>query len=191
MTARTHDVIATAALITFAAVNPPDSLNLTTAVACVVGGVIGALAPDLDQATNRLWDMLPIGNFFGQILRGIFLGHRTISHSIVGIVVFYKILELIIPKLLNPDYVNASLVAASIMIGFISHILADMLTKEGVPLLFPLPIKIGFPPLKQLRITTGKFTEKFIVFPGVIVYILWLVTEKKEPLLNLVKLIRS
>lgn len=108
----------------------------------------------------------------------LLLQHRTISHSILGGVIFYKILEFVIPKLLNPAYVDPNIVVASIIIGFVSHIAADMITKEGVPLFFPFPFTIGFPPFKFLRITTGKFMENFIIFPSVV-------------LLNLVRLIKS
>jgi membrane-bound metal-dependent hydrolase YbcI (DUF457 family) len=94
-------------------------------------------------------------------------------------------------RILNPNYLNIQIVIISVMIGFIAHICADMLTKEGVPLLFPLPFKIGFPPFKVLRITTGKFVEKFIVFPGVILYIIWFVTYHRGELVTLIKLIQS
>lgn len=191
MTARTHDLIAFASLISVAAYFPPGELNITTGFAALVGNVVGALAPDLDQATNRLWDLLPVGNFFGNIFRNLMLHHRTISHSILGGFIFYKLLVFITPKLLNPAFVSADIVIASIMIGFISHIAADAVTKEGVPLFFPLPFKIGIPPFAALRITTGKFFEKFVVFPGILAYIVWLVANKKEELLSLVKLIHS
>lgn len=191
MTARTHDIIAFASLLTIAVYSPPQQLNITTATVALVGSVIGALAPDLDQATNRLWDLLPAGNFFGEILRKIMLHHRTISHSLVGIILFFLILSFLVPIILNPSYINTDIVTFSIMIGFISHIAADMFTKDGIPLLFPLPFKIGIPPFETLRIPTGKFVEKYIIFPAVLVYIFWLATNKKEVLLALVKLIGS
>jgi len=65
MTARTHDVFAFASLITVAAIYPPNSLNLATLFTSLIGNVVGALIPDMDQATNRLWDLLPGGNFVG------------------------------------------------------------------------------------------------------------------------------
>lgn len=191
MTARTHDIIAFGALVTAAVYLPPKELNISTTFAALVGSVVGALVPDMDQATNRLWDLLPAGNFLGRIFRNLMLQHRTISHSILGGFVFYKLLVFAAPKLLNPGYINIQIVVAAVMIGFISHIAADALTKEGVPLLFPLPFKIGIPPIEALRITTGKFFEKFIVFPGVLAYIAWTIANKKEVLLSLVKLIQN
>lgn len=62
MTSKTHDVFAFASLLTVAAYSPPPALNLTTAGVAVVGNIVGSLIPDLDQASNRLWDLLPGGN---------------------------------------------------------------------------------------------------------------------------------
>ena len=190
MIARTHDIIAFASLITIAIYQPPNELNITTSCIAIVGSVVGSLIPDMDQASNRLWDLLPAGNFFGKIFKSLMLQHRTISHSILGVYLFYQILNFVMPKLLNPAYVNPQIVVISIMIGLISHILADMITKEGVPLLVPFPFKIGIPPFEFLRFTTGKFIEKFIIFPGVILYILWIIINKKEALLSLVRMIK-
>lgn len=190
MTARTHDVIAFASLLTLAVYQPPNGLNIATAGVAIVGSIVGSLIPDMDQASNRLWDLLPAGNFLGKILRNLMLHHRTISHSILGIYLSYLILNFVIPKIFNPIYVNPQIIVISIMVGLISHVLADMLTKEGIPLFFPIPFKIGIPPFEFLRITTGKFVEKFIIFPGVLAYILWIIANKREVLLSLVKMIK-
>ncbi len=64
--------------------------------------------------------------------------------------------------------VDMDIVWWAFMIGFLSHLVMDTLTKEGVPWLFPIPIHFGFPPLRFLRLTTGGFVEKSIVFPGLI-----------------------
>jgi len=52
------------------------------------------------------------------------------------------------------------------MIAFVSHLVADTFTERGVPWLFPIPINFGIPPIKALRLPTGGFREKYIVFPG-------------------------
>lgn len=191
MTARTHDIVAFASLATVAVIIPPQSLNIFTFFVAIVGNIVGALVPDLDQATNNLWDLLPVGNFLGNILRHLMLQHRTISHSLLGGFIFFKILQFILPKIFNPSYVDLHLAMAAIMVGFVSHLVADMVTKEGIPLFFPIPLKVGIPPIEFLRITTGKFVEKFIVFPGVLAYLGWLVISKKDAFLYLLKLIRS
>ena len=50
----------------------------------------------------------------------------------------------------------------------------DSFTKEGVPWLLPIPVKFGFPPLKKLRITTGKWVEACVVLPVLLAVDLWL-----------------
>jgi inner membrane protein len=191
MTSRTHDLIAFGTLLTAATFNPPNNLNISTVFVCLVGNIIGALIPDMDQATNRLWDLLPAGNTLGRVFRKLMLSHRTISHSLLGIYLVNKITSFVIPILLNPVYIYTDLVVYSILLGFISHITADSLTKDGVPLFFPIKFKVGVPPIELFRITTGKFIEKFIIFPAVLVYIFWLTFDKKEVFLAIVKLIHN
>jgi inner membrane protein len=191
MTARTHDLIAFGSLLTIASYYPPSSLNVSTLITCLVGNIVGALLPDTDQSTNRLWDLLPVGNTLGRLFRKLMLNHRTISHSLLGIYIIYKITSIVVPKIFNPVNINTDLVILSIMVGFVSHIAADSLTKEGIPLFFPIKFKIGIPPIELFRMTTGKLMEKFIIFPAVVTYILWLAYFKKDIFLDLVKLIRN
>jgi inner membrane protein len=190
MTARTHDAFAFASLLTVAALFPSGELTLYTAAASVVGNIVGGLIPDMDQASNRLWDLLPAGDSLAKIFRRIFLKHRTITHSLLGAFLLYKLLEFALPKLLNPLYVNSHIVFISVMIGYISHLIADSFTKEGLPLFFPLGITVGIPPLKFLRVSTGSWVEKYLVLPGVGVYIFWFIGRYQESLLTVIKSIK-
>src|SRR3989344_4879301 len=134
MTARTHDAIAFASLITAATLYPPESLNLSTLFAAIIGNNIGALIPDVDQASNRLWDLVPGGQRIDTILSRLFYKHRTLTHSLLGAFLIFNGLKWLLPKLLNENFVNVDLVFWSIIIGYISHLFADGLTKEGLPL---------------------------------------------------------
>jgi membrane-bound metal-dependent hydrolase YbcI (DUF457 family) len=184
-------MVAFASLLTAAVFYPPVSLTVTTTIASLIGSVVGSLIPDMDQATNRLWDLLPAGNFVGKIMRNLMLGHRTISHSLFGLGFLYYLISVLFPMIFNPRFVDINVVVISVMIGIVSHICADMITKDGVPLLFPFPWKIGVPPMKIFRITTGKFVESFIIYPGVIVYIMWLIITYRHTFVLLAKLIKS
>jgi len=190
MTARTHDVIAFSALTTVAVVNPPSEITIPTVFACVVGNIVGSLLPDLDQATNRLWDLLPWGDNLGRIFRRLFLGHRTLSHSLLGVIIFDYILWKALPVFLNPNYINPFLVHDAIMIGVISHLISDAVTKDGIPLFFPLPVKIGFPPLEALRIKTGGWIEKYLIMPASAAYIFWLIGRNQEVFVGLIQSIK-
>lgn len=189
MTARTHDVFAFASLITVASYYPPALLNTTTLIASLVGNVIGALLPDIDQASNRLWDLLPGGDYLGKILKNLFLSHRTLSHSLLGVFLISKFLDWLTPKFLNPALIDAQIVNLAIMIGYISHLLIDMLTKEGIPLFFPFKLKIGFPPIASLRIKTGKKFEKFVIFPAIVLYIILFAVNNQQRIVDLLKLV--
>lgn len=189
MTARTHDAIAFASLITASVIYPPKSLNLMTLFAAVVAADVGTLIPDMDQAGNRLWDLLPAGDTVGKVFRRVFYKHRTISHSILGVFAIYRLLNWLLPKFLNPNFVNPMIILYSIMIGYISHLVADSFTKDGLPLLFPFRINFGIPPIKKLRITTGKWFENLVIFPGVWVYLIWLINAKQQVLISVLKLV--
>lgn len=189
MTARTHDAFAFSSLVVAATYFPPESLSVGTLFASVVGNVVGSLIPDMDQASNRLWDLLPAGDYLGRVFRRLFISHRTLSHSILGLYLIYKVLGWVLPKLLNPLYVDARIVFASVMIGYISHLIADSLTKEGLPLLFPFKFKFGFPPLSALRITTGSWIENFVVLPGVALLLFFFININKDELVRILSLV--
>ena len=74
------------------------------------------------------------------------------------------------------------------LIGMMSHLVMDTFTKEGVPWLLPLPYKFGFPPLKALRITTGKMVETLGVFPALLIFNLYWYWAHYGHLLGLIKL---
>src|SRR3990172_9344616 len=133
MTARSHDAFAFASLITVATLVPTPEITMPTLVTAIVANIVGALIPDMDQAGNRLWDLLPAGNFLGKVFRRIFISHRSISHSLLGGYILYRLLVIVLPILFNTDYINLSVISSSIMIGFISHLVADGMTKEGIP----------------------------------------------------------
>lgn len=188
MTGRTHDAIAFASLITIATLYPPASLNLSTAAAAVVGNIVGGTFPDIDQASNRLWDMLPFGDNMGKVFRRVFMGHRTLTHSFLGIFIFTNLFQFVIPRLFNPAFIDGQILFYSIMIGYISHLLGDAVTKEGLPLLFPLNIKFGIPPVRFLRLTAGGWIENLVILPGTAFYIFWFIGKNQPAFLHLIKL---
>jgi inner membrane protein len=191
MTARTHNAFAVATLVTAAVFFPPDHLNVLTLVSSVIAADIGALFPDMDQAGNNLWNVFPAASGFGKVVRRIFYKHRTLTHSLIGMYIIFRGLEWLLPKFLNPAFVDPKIIVWAVMIGYASHLIADSLTEEGVPLLFPINLNMGIPPIKSWRIKTGHWFENFVVFPGVWVYVLWLVYKNKEIFVNVLKGIKG
>lgn len=191
MTGRTHDAIAFASLISIAAYYPPESLSLATATTCVVVNIFGSTLPDIDQATNKIWDFLPFGDHLSKVLSKIFMGHRTFTHSVVGVIFFSTIFQYLFPYILNPNYINGELVYLSFMIGYLSHLAGDAVTKEGLPLLFPLRMKFGVPPFEFLRIKAGGWIENLIILPGVGAYVFWFIGRRQDMITSLLQKIAS
>ncbi|MCX6726345.1 MAG: metal-dependent hydrolase [Candidatus Shapirobacteria bacterium] len=175
MISRTHEAGAVAALLAIVVYHTPQGLTAQTVIIALIANTIGALLPDIDQASNRLWDLLPGGNFTGKVLRNVFLGHRTLSHSILGILLVYEGSVWLISQLFNNNFVNVEVIIFALLIGYGSHLFLDGLTEEGLPLLWPIKWKFGFPPWKFLRIKTGHWVENWVVFPLLVVYVLYLV----------------
>jgi inner membrane protein len=183
MTGRTHDLAAITALGALVLIEPLHTMTLATALISILANQIGGIAPDIDQPTAPLWRNLPEGKFVGKIVGKGMGGHRFITHSVLGAAIF-GVLVYYLLRFLHPimPHVNSGYVWWAFMIGMISHLIMDTFTKEGVPWLLPIPVKFGFPPIKSLRLTTGKFVESFILFPGLIVLDIWFCASHYETL---------
>jgi inner membrane protein len=178
MTGRTHDAAALTALIVATILYPPASLTLATALIALLANQIGGITPDVDQPTAPFWRNLPAEGLFGKLFDKLSGGHRFLTHSIIGAAAFCWLAHWLL-VFLHPimPHVNITLVWYAFVIGIISHLIMDTLTKEGVPWLLPIPIKFGLPPIKDLRITTGKSIEMLIIFPGLLVLDVWLIAH--------------
>jgi inner membrane protein len=178
MTGRTHDLAAITALGLAVAAYPLPNVTLATALIAILANQIGGIAPDIDQPTAPFWRNLPlIGTLFGRFTDRLLGGHRFLTHSLLGATAlgFAAHWLLVFLKPLMP-HTDINLVWWAFMIGIASHLVMDTFTKEGVPWLLPIPFKFGLPPLKALRLTTGHFVEKFLVFPGLILINIWLIS---------------
>jgi inner membrane protein len=168
MTGRTHDLIAFTALtavVVYTTTTPPH-ISLATLVVSFTANQIGGLFPDIDQPTAHLWHKIPVGSIIGRIISPLFGGHRFISHSIIGIILTGILLRIVLAQINTVLLVDMNVVWLAFMIGYISHLIADTFTIEGVPWLFPMGIKFGVPPFKEFRIKTGGLREKYMIFPG-------------------------
>jgi inner membrane protein len=175
MIARTHDLAAITALGVVFLLMPPTSLSLSTAIIAVLANLIGGIAPDIDQPTAPLWRNLPIGRYFGRIFGILIGGHRFLTHSIIGVALVGFLVNLLL-TFLDPimGSIDKNIVWWAFMIGMVSHLIMDTFTKEGVPWLLPIPVKFGIPPVRHLRIITGKKMEMFVVFPLLLIFNCWL-----------------
>ncbi|SRR6266404_4804228 len=170
MTGRTHDLAAFTTITFLIVTQPLIHISLATGLVALAANMIGGVAPDIDQPTGKVWHQVPAGTILGRLVHPFLGSHRTISHSILGAF----IASLIIKAVLNYTHtfllVDNGIVYLAFMLGYVSHLVMDTFTKEGVPWLFPVPIKFGIPPVKAMRITTGKFIETILVFPGLLLF---------------------
>jgi inner membrane protein len=168
MTGRTHDLAALTTL-TFAVTYltlPP--ITVGTALTSIAANLIGGAIPDIDQPAAKLWRRLPAGSIIGSIVRPFFGAHRSISHSILGVLVFGFLSYSALNYIRTFIIADMNVVWVSFMLGIISHLIMDAITKDGIPLFFPLTFRFGFPPIRKLRITTGTILESSLVFPGLL-----------------------
>ncbi len=188
MTARTHDVAALTLLTAFVLVSPPESLTISTALIAVLANQLGGIAPDIDQPTAPLWRNLPVGRYVGKVFGALVGGHRFLCHSILGLALF-GVVAMMLLQFLAPTMpsIDSNFVWLAFMIGMVSHLLMDSLTKEGVPWLLPLPFKFGFPPVRAWRITTGKWVETLVVLPALILLTTWLCAQNYDKLVVLLQ----
>ena len=168
MTGRTHDLAAFTAINLLIATQPILHITLATAFVAFSANMIGGLTPDIDQSTGALWHKMTLGTIVGKFVAPLFGGHRTISHSILGLVLFAVLSKLFLILISGILIVDIDIVWWSFMIGVVSHLVADTFTHEGVPWLFPIPIRFGIPPIQALRFHTGGLIEKGIVFPALL-----------------------
>lgn len=163
-------------------------VTLATGITAVVANLMGGITPDIDQPTAPFWKNLPIGKYVGKTFDKFLGGHRFLSHSILGAFLFGFIFHYIL-QVLKPSFphLQMDVIWWAFMIGFVSHLIMDTFTTEGVPWLLPIPFKFGIPPIKALRITTGGLLERFGVFPALLlvtVYLMYVHYDKIKLILH-------
>lgn len=167
---------AVTALLVAVLLHPPAQMTLATAMVALLANLMGGIAPDIDEPTAPFWRNLPIGGVVGKVIARMLGGHRFITHSLLG-VAFLAFLSNLLLKFLSPVMhgVDMHIVWLAFLIGVLSHLVMDTLTKEGVPWLLPIPIKFGLPPVRAFRVTTGKSVETFVVFPLLTAFNVWFI----------------
>lgn len=187
MTGRTHDLAAFTALTVVMATEPLHKMTFATALVAFSANMIGGLAPDIDQPTAALWRRMRAGSVIGRLVQPLLGGHRLISHSIIGLFLFGIFTRFLLDQMKAVLIVDMNVVWWSFMIGFVSHLIADTFTKEGVPWLFPIPFSFGFPPFRFMRFKAGGLVEKSFVFPMLLITNIVLFYYNYEKFLEFVK----
>jgi inner membrane protein len=208
MRGASHVVFGLAGAVVIASIPPniagPSLLSVPPTIDHVAEKVIfyglaalGALAPDIDNASST------IGKRLGPISRGAqhLTGHRTFFHSLLAMAVIGGViwalqygLGLALYNLglkttgealasgIHPGQLfiapGVGIAFAGFMVGYFLHLVADSLTREGVPWLWPYHAYFGFPPDRNMRFRTGSTWEPIIVVAVAVVILIAVVFGK-------------
>lgn len=138
----------------------------------IIGNMIGSIFPDIDHKYSNL------GKFFYLIsaLINKLLGHRGFTHSLISWISFL----IIFIKINQHSHVPNELIHG-FLLGYFSHLIADVFTKQGIPLLWPFKIHFSLPILKNNKndLLEKKISVLLILFS-------LLIPEKNSILWNLI-----
>lgn len=110
---------------------------------------VAALLPDIDHPNSYIGRKIPV---IPKLIKAT-LGHRGALHSASAAVLVF----------LAATLIGGPLLGIATGTGYLIHIMGDMLTPSGVPLLWPVLGKN----VKLAAVKTGGLMEKFVVFPGI------------------------
>lgn len=161
MMAHTHILFAL-----FLVIVPGSLLGMPLAPLVLAPAVFGALLPDIDHPKSMVGRVTrPFSTLLGKTV-----GHRTLTHSLMGLVIFALLTVGLKGYFALPPspFVGA-------VLGYASHILADMLNSSGVCLLFPFH-EDRMSLLGRFGIGTGTATEAVftLVLVGAVSFSIWI-----------------
>lgn len=177
--------MAAVALVSYRFLAQPIPLNWETILGIGVATLLGAAVPDIDNVSSPAWryKLMP---WEGKAARDFLEGHRHLSHSIIGLFLFYFVFRLLL-SVIHLEGIDVNLVSQAFALGILSHFLTDSLTEQGVPWLYPIPWKMGFPPIRSVRIKTGKWFEKLVIFPAFLGLTVWIYYIYRDQLTSIIK----
>lgn len=112
-----------------------DSIVNIGVVLC--GALLGSLLPDIDHRNSYIGRKLRVASF----IISKTLGHRSIVHTPIVIFAFSALLYSLITQFTGIIHSLSRLFVIGMSYGMFSHLLLDMLTRRGIPLLYPFSSK--------------------------------------------------
>lgn len=137
---RSHLVMGVAAGYLVAGWNP----------AMLLAAGVASLLPDLDHPRSYIGNKVPVAPTITRMV----LGHRGGLHSLIAALGVGLVANLI----------WGTSVGMVVAVGYIAHLIGDMLTPSGVPLFWPLKVSVKIPLFK-----TGGVLERLVVYPLLLV----------------------
>ena len=111
------------------------NINILESPVTIGAVLLGATLPDIDHPRS------PIGRLFLPLSRYLNSrhGHRTLTHSLLGLGIFW-----LAAGLLEQTLWQSQRLTAIAVIAMVSHLLFDMVTLQGVLLFYPFLKKTVF-----------------------------------------------
>ncbi|WP_097032618.1 metal-dependent hydrolase [Sodalis endosymbiont of Henestaris halophilus] len=132
----------------------------------IPGGLITCLLPDIDHPKSILGQKL---TWLSALVYHIF-GHRGFTHSLLAIITGILLFNHCQP----PESIIPFDAFHAMIIGYFSHIVADMLTPAGVPLLWPCRCRFRLP---ILIFTKNNKIERLVCIAALIFALQYPTTE--------------
>ncbi|MGY4689959.1 metal-dependent hydrolase [Salibacterium sp. K-3] len=153
MNAGTHTIGAlTAGTIVYSSPSLPLSFSGTETAVFTAAVLAGGLLPDICQPFSWIGRRIrPVSKMIQKLF-----GHRTITHSILFMAVIYICAGLI-------PYDWGSAFQYGITTGAASHLILDMMTPNGIHLLYPVKQKISFPLTAKTGSKAGEGAISFLM----------------------------
>ena len=146
MLAATHAAFSTALYLGGAAVFEYPTEPIAWGLA-----ILFSFMPDIDIPTSRVGRPL----FFISVPIEKRFGHRTITHSLIGVGV--------LAALASPLYLVWPMGFWAILGGYWSHIQIDMANIRGVDLFWPSPLRVVMPGKVKYRLEVGSKAEMIVL----------------------------
>jgi|GEM_PF-725715 len=137
-------------------------LNILSSPAMLVTTLVASVLPDCDHTRSPIGKLLyPVSKFLNRRY-----GHRTITHSLPALIGLTLLVSFI-----EKTYFGSYRVSVVFCLAYWSHLLFDMCTLQGVPLLYPFMknpfVLIGNP---DARIRVGDYRREAMAFS---VFLAW------------------
>ena len=132
LTGKTHLTFGIGTGVLAATLINPDSTALGIGMMGMT--MLGSLAPDIDSRTSKISKKMKVLS----VVTSKMFGHRGFIHSPICMLLIYFVTIAILNKYNATQYVN---LLYAFLIGYGGHLFLDLLTKGGIPLLYPFSRK--------------------------------------------------
>lgn len=166
MTYKTHICGGVSAALIITILSRHGYLGLTELSTPAIFGVftsaiLGSSFPDIDQPKSRIGQQLPV---VSSLVRSSF-GHRGFCHSLLFLLLIHYLVSIFLPSMAFYSY--------AFIAGAASHLFFDMFNSPGVPLLWPLKVRVRFAKIRTESPTNTKVAN----FPEKVFRSVWIIFD--------------